>query len=166
MTPTSKLPENLARYTDGPVQLCEAIAGLQGVDLDIAKDKESWTIRQIIHHIVDGDDIWKNCIKIALGNTGVVFDLRWYLAITQIQWAKLWAYNDREIVPSLVLFSANRKHVVQLMQAINGSLEQTISIQLLDKQENVTLGWIIEMQSDHVSGHVEDIREIRKLHNL
>lgn len=30
--------------------------------LDAMPSGGGWTIRQIVHHIVDGDDIWKLCI--------------------------------------------------------------------------------------------------------
>ena len=48
----------LARYADGPAQLEAAIAGLSEEELDLAQTADTWTIRQIVHHVVDGDDIW------------------------------------------------------------------------------------------------------------
>ncbi len=156
----------MAQYRNGPVQLEAAIAGLLEPNLDLALDDQSWSIRQIIHHIVDGDDIWKHCIKLALGVTDPILDLRWYLARPQIQWAEMWAYRDREIAPSLALFAANRNHIFQLIQAIKMPWEQDILIQLLDKQEKVTLGWVVEMQCNHVTEHVEDIHKIRKMYGL
>jgi uncharacterized damage-inducible protein DinB len=58
----------VARYAEGPAQLEQAIAGLQDADLDASPVQGGWTIRQIVHHIVDGDDLWKVGIKAALGN--------------------------------------------------------------------------------------------------
>jgi len=43
--------------------------------------------RQIVHHIADGDDLWKTYIKIALGNEQAEFTLAWYLAFPQTEWA-------------------------------------------------------------------------------
>jgi hypothetical protein len=67
----------IAGYADGPNQLETAIAGLSGGELDIVERDDSWTIRQIVHHVVDGDDIWKVFIKRAIGNPGGRFDLQW-----------------------------------------------------------------------------------------
>jgi hypothetical protein len=53
----------IARYIEGPTLLERALTGLKEADLDTAPSKGGWTIRQIVHHIVDGDDIWKTCIK-------------------------------------------------------------------------------------------------------
>ena len=66
----------LARYASGPDQLEAAIAGLAPADLDLALDDDSWTIRQIVQHVVDGDDLWRIGIKAALGDTMSAFDLR------------------------------------------------------------------------------------------
>jgi hypothetical protein len=53
----------IARYADGPNQLETAIAGLSEWELDIAESDGTWTIRLIVHHVADGDDIWKVFIK-------------------------------------------------------------------------------------------------------
>ena len=57
----------LARYADGPKQLRTALAGLTEAELGAAQTANTSTIRQIVHHIADGDDPWKMCIKAALG---------------------------------------------------------------------------------------------------
>jgi hypothetical protein len=80
---TSEEDVILTRYADRPTRLTAAIASLTEADLDTALGQESWTIRQIVHPIVDGDDIFKACIKIALGNDHAVFDLQWYWDIPQ-----------------------------------------------------------------------------------
>ncbi len=67
------IAEILARYADGPTLLDSALAGLSETDLDLALSADSWSIRQIVHHLADGDDIWKICIKAALGNSDGTF---------------------------------------------------------------------------------------------
>jgi uncharacterized damage-inducible protein DinB len=59
---TSSREKTMARYADGPKQLEAAIAGLPEVNLDIAERDGTWTIRQILHHIADGDDLWRSFI--------------------------------------------------------------------------------------------------------
>jgi hypothetical protein len=157
----------LAQYKDGPAQLQTALAGLSEAALDAAPDAENWSIRQLVHHIVDGDDVWKTFIKIALGNSEATFELQWYWDIPQTTWAESWAYATREIEPSLALFHANRRHVVQLVQEIPGAWERSLTIKWPHGDlQQVTVGWVIEMQSRHVAGHVEDIQKIRKVHGL
>jgi hypothetical protein len=47
------------------------------------------------------------------------------------------------------------------------SLSRTITIEWPggDRQE-VHIGWVLEMQTNHVMGHIKDIREIREVHNI
>ncbi len=159
--------EILTRYSGGPAWLEVAIAGLDKVQLDMALDDESWTIRQIVHHVVDGDDIWKSFVKMALGNREAVFRLQWYWSLPQTVWAERWAYARRELEPSLALFAANRRHIAQLMRAIPDAWERSVVIEWPHKDaERVTVGWVIEMQAEHVMGHIEDIRKIRQAHDL
>jgi hypothetical protein len=73
----------LARYMEGPALLERALAGIQETELDAPPSQGGWTIRQIVHHVVDGDDLWKTCIKVALGNEQAEFSLEWYWAQPQ-----------------------------------------------------------------------------------
>jgi hypothetical protein len=157
----------LARYADGPAQLEAAIAGLAEAELDLAQTADTWTIRQIVHHVVDGDDIWKVCVKAALGNSQGVFSLQWYWDVPQDTWAESWNYAGRAIEPSLALFHANRRHVVKLVQQIPDAWARHIVIRWPNGQEEqVTVGWVIEMQANHVTAHINDIRAIRQTHDL
>jgi len=144
-----------------------SIDGLQGSQLDLSKEKDEWTIREIVHHLADGDYIWKLCVLRALGESRVAFHLKWYWETEQVRWSQLWGYASREIEPSLALLEANRNHAVELLRTMPGSLSKTIIIEWPggDRQE-VQIGWILEMQTNHVLGHIEDIREIREVHKF
>ncbi len=153
----------LASYASGPAQLRDAIASLTEMQLDIALTAEQWTIRQIIHHVVDGDDMWKICIKAALGNTQVPLNFQWYWDKPQNEWANSWRYTTRTIEPSLALFAANRRHIEQLLQQVPAAWTQIIWIKWSHgEQRQMTVGQIIEMQSRHAMGHVQEILAIRQ----
>jgi hypothetical protein len=158
--------EILTHYADGPARLEAAIAGLTETDLDSALASGTWTIRQLVHHVVDGDDLWKMCIKQALGNSESQFDLGWYWNMAQDRWAESWNYAGRALKPSLALFRASRGHVVQLVRQIAGAWECSLVIQWPHQERGrITVGQVIEMQARHVDAHVEDIRKIRQAHS-
>ena len=100
--------ERIAKYGNCPSQLEAAILGLSEANLDMSKSADSWTIREIIHHIADGDDMWKLFIKRAIGNPEGEFGLDWYWQVSQDEWAKNWGYKTRAVEPSLAMFRANR----------------------------------------------------------
>jgi hypothetical protein len=160
----------IAQYTDCVSQLHAALEGLTETDLDLAPTAGGWTIRQIVHHIVDGDDLWKWCIKAALGNTQGVFTLQWYWDVPQEVWADKWQYAHRAIAPALGLLEANRASIAEILRATPDALDQSMIVHWRAKndvtQERTTpVSRILETQTRHVVEHVAEIRKIRQMHN-
>jgi uncharacterized damage-inducible protein DinB len=163
MNPPTDRESVLARYKEGPLLLERALAGLRDGDLDVVPSNGAWTIRQIVHHVADGDDIWKLCIKQALGNEQADFTLAWYWEQPQTVWADRWAYTDRSVDVSVRLLKANREHVSQLLEQVPDSWSRSVAIRQRDGGiERVTVGTVVEMQADHVVHHVNRILSIRE----
>lgn len=159
--------KNLERYAAGPDHLEAALADLHESDLDSTREPGTWTVRQIVHHIVDGDDIWKVCAKAALGNPEAVFSLEWYGERPQDEWARCWNYADRAIQPSLALFRANRHCMVRLLEQVPDALKCSVMVRWPHGgEERLTVSAIIEMQADHALHHIDCIRAIRDAHGL
>lgn len=151
----------ISRYREGPTLLERVVRGLHDTDLDAVPSGSGWTIRQIVHHIVDGDDIWKMCIKMAIGNEQSEFDLGWYWAQPQEIWGEYWAYSQRSVDASLSLFKATRDHILQLMESVPDAWNRSVAVRTRDGEvERVSVGFVIQMQADHVFHHIERIRGI------
>jgi hypothetical protein len=165
--PLSNQSEIIANYASGPDRLEAAITGLSDGELDMALSDDSWTIRQIVHHVTDGDDIWKQFIKRAIGNPEGEFTLQWYWEIPQDEWVKLWVYEERAIEPSLALFRANRAHIVQLLEHATDPWEKSLSIRWPNGEtQEISVGWVVGIQAQHVEGHLDDMRRIREAHGF
>lgn len=163
MQAPENIKETLEQFKQGPGNLEDAIAGLSDQELDYIPANGGWSIRQILHHITDGDDLWKIGIKMALGNDQAEFSLKWYLDFTQVEWSKKWNYESRPIDVSLNFLKATREHIVQLIEHSSGSWNK--AVKLLDpneKIETIPIGFIIKMQTDHLLHHVKRIKEIRQ----
>ena len=157
----------VTRYAEGPDQLRAALDGLPETTLDLASGKGRWTIRQIVHHLADGDDLWGFFIKAAVGGSDSLFSLQWYWERTQDEWVVAWNYASRPIEPSLELIEARRRSIVQLVEQVSGAIEKGISMQMRDGSKKiVTVGDILEIQSRHVDDHVEEIRSIRQKYRV
>jgi hypothetical protein len=158
----------IANYGNCPSQLDAAILGLSEVHLDLRQDAESWTIRETIHHIADGDDMWKLFIKRAIGNPNGEYVFDWYWQVPQDQWAKSWHYKDRSIEPSLALFRANRNHIVQLLRHTPGAVEKSLRVRWPTKlgEQEVKVRLVLEGQTQHALAHVAEIVEIRNLYGV
>ena len=157
----------LVQYANGPSLLESALAGLSETDLDLTPSTDSWSIRQIVHHIVDGDDIWKICIKTALGNSDALFSLQWYTVRSQMEWSENWAYPRRGLASSLALYYANRGHIVDLIEHIPGALEKSVRLDRNDREEiRITVFDVVELHVDHLAEHIESIKAIRQVHGV
>jgi hypothetical protein len=151
----------LARFREGPELLERALAGIQDSDLDTPPAQGGWTIRQIVHHIVDGDDLWKIGIKIALGNEQAEFTLDWYWVQSQEVWAEKWAYERRSIDESLALLKAIRSHIIQLLEQVPGGWYRSVEFRKSNGDtERMPVGAIVEIQAYHVEHHVKRIHAI------
>ncbi|MFZ2096869.1 MAG: DinB family protein [Anaerolineales bacterium] len=168
MDQQSKIQDNiLSRYAAGPGLVQSAILGLSDAQLDLSLSAESWSIRQLVHHIVDGDYLWKEFLLRAAGEPEREFSLEWYWCLPQDEWVKRWSYAGREIEHSLALFSANRLHTLELLRRVPDLWAKCLLIPTPQGgQERASVGEVLEMQTRHVKGHVEDIRQIRMAHGV
>jgi uncharacterized damage-inducible protein DinB len=153
----------LARYEEGPALLERALAGLTDAELDARPRAGGWTIRQIVHHLADGDDLWKVGLKAALGYPDGEFTLAWYWALPQEEWAESWAYSRRALGPSLALLRASRNQVRQLLAEVPDAWTRTIGVRRPDGDvATIAVGEIVKMQADHVEHHVARILAVRR----
>ncbi len=153
----------LLDYSEGPDALSEAIEGLNEARLDTKAADGGWSIRQLAHHIVDGDDLWKTAIKAALGDSPQPFSLRWYWAWDQAQWAERWAYSQRALAPSISLFRANRTQILDLLSREPGAWERRLQIETEDGSvDEMSVAEMVAMQARHALQHVEQIKRARQ----
>jgi hypothetical protein len=166
MTQPSETQERiLNRYAAGAELVQSSIEGLDGAQLDLTLSPDGWSIRQLIHHIADGDYLWKEFLLRAAGDPERVFSLDWYWCLPQDEWVKRWSYAERDVRHSIALLRANRQHTLDLLKQTPGLAEKCLLIpNRQGEKESVTVGEVVEMQAHHVEGHVEDIRQIRQAH--
>lgn len=164
----SKLKQKkvLALYAEGINQLDEVLKSLSESDIDLSRDQGKWTIRQIIHHIADVEDIWKTCIKAALGNPDCTVDLSWYILDNKC--AEPLDYAHKPIGDAIELFSVTRRHIVELVNHLPGAWERSFTVIWRDMPDAVAykVGDAIGFQDIHLEGHIKQIRETREKHGI
>lgn len=161
MTGTGDRDALLVRFLEGPEVLDRALADLDEAQLDAAPPGGGWTIRQIVHHVADGDDLWKIGLKAALGETPAPFTLEWYWVQPQDAWAEKWAYSARRVEVSLALLRAGRIHVAQLLTCVPGAWERSVAVRKSDGEVVRFSGeQIVAMQTEHLEHHLRRIGEI------
>jgi len=156
--------ETLARYAACPDELEAALADLPAHELDLRPTPDEWSIRQIVHHIADGDDLWSMALKAALARSGFLYSQEWYNTDNAI--AEPLDYAGRAVEPSLALFRAHRAHITQLMQHLPGAWERFIFFRWPSNpaEEQITAGNIIRWQARHAEDHIEQICRVLRQH--
>ena len=153
--------ELLTLYAKAPDELEITLKGIAESDLDKRLTPETWSIRQTIHHMVDGDTMWTLLMKTAIFNSDCSFDFGWYTSNDMS--AEGLRYAERSIEPVVQLFHANRTQMTQLF-ALLGDVGGR-SIQLITSQgpHPVLLSQMIAIQASHAMEHIGEIRAIRCL---
>ena len=151
----------LALYADGPAQLEAVLSGLSEVDLDLAQTGDSWTMRQIVHHLADGDDIWKTCIKAALGNGEGLFSLSG-IGINHKRHGRRTGIMPGGVLSIPGALAPQPPAHCRIDWTDPNAWEKSIRIKWPDgEEERITIGEVLEMQASHVVGHIHDIQMIR-----
>jgi len=163
--PRRRSPEEvLDLFARGVEEIDAVLAGLSDQELDLKRQPEEWSIRQIVHHIADGDDLWTMALKAALANSGCLYRHDWYTPDNVC--AETLDYAGRAIEPAVALFRANRAHVLQLVRQMSNAWERSIRFAWPWEPEphTITVGAIIEGQAIHAFVHCDEIRQIRRAH--
>lgn len=162
-----KQEKDIGKYAEGVEQLAAALEGLSESDLDLSRAPGKWTIRQIVHHIADAEDIWKMCIKAALGNSGCRIDMNWYIVDNKC--AEPLDYAHRPITEAVELFNVTRRHVVELVNHLPGAWNRTFTVTWSDQPMEgkiFTVDDVIRFQNLHFLRHIKQIRETRQEHRI
>lgn len=147
--------ETLALYEAAPDALEGALAGLTGEQQLLRKTVGEWSIREIVHHLVDADAAVLFRTKLGLAEPGRTITGNPY---QQDRWADGLAYAERDIAPSVLLFRAIHVHIVQLMRTLPDAwTRHTLS----PEGTRMESGSMLNMLVSHAYEHIEVIREIR-----
>jgi len=151
----------LGKYKKGPELVAETVKDLSNEQLDLAQDDENWTIREIIHHIIDGDSLWTSFIKQALGGQDRPFELFWYWDLAQDEWAEKWAYGIRPIESGLSLLRANCDYLVSMLSSVPKAGSYSLEIPWPNGDSATwTVRRVMVWNLKHTKDHLDDIKVI------
>ena len=155
--------ETLALYARGGEEIEAALTGLTEDDLDLKRNPDEWSIRQIVHHLAETDSLFLLTFESALAQSGSTFIRNPY---DQPHWAEALAYNLRPIEPSLALLKAMRDHLIQLFQHIPDYRDRYVLLKFASWEGDggrVAVGELLESLNRHLAEHCAEIRETRRI---
>ena len=149
----------LLLYARAVDDLDTTVVSLVPRDLDQALAPGAWTVRQLVHHIVDGDDIWSMAIKAALAASGCVYHHDWYTPDNAC--AVTLDYATRAVEPAVVLFRARRTYIVELLSHLPDPWERYVLFTRPGRPEAIsfTVEAMVRSQAQHALEHLAEIQE-------
>lgn len=151
----------LAAYEIGPERLRAALAGLSDAGLDQPQAPGEWSIRQIVHHLAEGEPVWVRCIVFAIGNPGCTVVLSGYT--NNDDWATALDYAGRPVEAAVDLFAASRRYVAQLLRHLPTAWEHSLGLQALGGPEaRAILGDLLDKYAEHGTAQfvIPDVLEL------
>jgi hypothetical protein len=152
--------EVLSKFQAAPSELEALLSDVQPSRLELEGHPGGWTIAEVVHHIADGDDLWRACILAGLGDAVPVFSLEWYWSLPQDKWSQWWHYASRALADSLAMFRANRSITAAVLANTPRWWEREVNIKLKNGGlETQSVLDVVESQADHAMQHIEEIRK-------
>jgi hypothetical protein len=152
--------EILSKFQAAPSELEALLSEVPVSRLGAEAHAGGWTVAEVVHHVADGDALWKACILAGLGEAVPVFDLGWYWSLPQDKWSQCWHYASRAIGDSLAMFRANRSITATILARTPGWWGRQVTIKWRNGElEKQTVLDLVEAQANHAMEHMEEIRK-------
>lgn len=149
----------LQKYKEAPKILIELLADLDENKLDLSRAEGKWTIREIVHHIVECDLNYFQINRYALANTGENYVFNTFDAHV---WNQSMLHNQRNITIELQLFNTIREYIAYLCEIIPDSFDRILVFQ----DGKATVRDALNHDINHSYQHIEQIKETIRLHSL
>lgn len=146
---------HLARFLDGERRLREAVAGLDEADLSAQPIPGEWSVREIVHHLADGEQISAVRLRRLLVEDGPLLP-----GYDATDYAATMAYAERPIEPAIAAFAAARALSADLLSTL--SEEQWARRGEHAEQGAYSVEIWVERNGNHVANHCNQIAQVRQ----
>ena|SRR6185312_14673666 len=158
--------ETLALYERGAKNLEALLAGLSEADLDLTRVPGEWSIRQIVHHIAEGDALFMVPIKSALAQSGSTF-VRNALDPDPDAGPVALGLASRPVESSVTLTKAIREQLSQLIRYVPDSWGHYVMMKSPEGDDGgrrMDVGLLVGIMVSHMAEHCDEIKTIREVH--
>ena len=171
MSDLSTVQQVLLTSLEGQIERFDLLVrGLTFDQYDLSADKEAypgtWTIREIIHHLVDDGDVWSMRIKQALATPDVTVRFEGYPG--NEVWAGHLDFEDRDVGPAVNLITAHCHYLIELLTRFSNSWDHAIILIDVESgsERKMNILQIVQMLVEHLEEHMEQIEAIKAFNRL
>ena len=163
---TPSYQELLEKYQALPDQLAAAVSGLSDEQLNLTGSADQWSIRQIVHHLADGQTMWTVCMRVAIGTPGTAMRFPDYPG--NDAWAERMVYAERSIEPGLALLGALHAELAELLTLMPEAWERDVVMGVpgSGQERAYSVAQIMGFTGEHFVEHLGEIAAIKDHHGL
>ena len=143
-------------YVRGAVIPAQAIAGLSAADLDALPVPGTWSIRQIVLHLMDSDLIAADRMKRIIAE-----DQPALIGFDESAFARNLFYTQLDASAAAELFRANRLLMGEILRRLPESA--FVRVGMHNQRGRVTLGQLVELYVRHLDHHMKFLKHKRQL---
>jgi hypothetical protein len=137
-----------------PQRLKDAIKGLTPQDLQAFPIPGTWSIQQIVIHLVDSDLIIAERIKRIIAEPKPEI-----AAFDESLWTKNLFYHDQSVEDALALMELNRRQITRVLRKLDPALFDRVGFH--SERGPLKLSQFVDAFDHHVDHHLKFIREKR-----
>jgi len=145
----------IQQIADAPALVRKAVAGLSDEQLDTPYREGGWTVRQVVHHLVDSHV--NAYIRFRWGMTE---DNPTIKAYDQAVWANLTDAKTAPVGPSLSILDGLHERWTTLLRSLT---DKDFARKLIHPENGpIDIEWLLQMYGWHGRHHTAHITELRK----
>jgi len=146
----------IERYEQGGQELKDAIAGLSQTDLTAFPVPGTWSIQQIVIHLVDSDLIGADRMKRIIAE-----DRPELLGYDQNRFVAALFYQEQLIEDAVKIFDLNRRQFARVLHRLPAEAFERTGTH--SERGVVTLGQQLHGYCDHLDHHLNFVQQKRQL---
>ncbi len=144
------------RYEQGAAQLRQSIAGLSAAELNAFPVPGTWSIQQIVFHLLDSDLIASDRMKRVIAEPRPLL-----IGYNETLFAQTLPYERLDPEAACTLFELNRQLTAAILRTLPDEAFARDGVH--NERGLVTLGHLVESYVGHLDHHLGFIRHKREL---
>ena len=152
---SANLTSMIADYLAGVRQLREAVRGMSREQLDARPVAGKWSTLEVVCHLADFDPILTDRMKRVIAE-----DRPQLIGADENRFAAALAYPQRDVAEELAIIEHTRSQMARILRTLPVEALQRVGVH--NERGPRTLEQLLKGATDHISHHVQFIRQKRQ----